>query len=97
MEKGEAWGHLPGQAPFLGVRGAPDDGEAKISEVFPDTPASRAGLKVGDVVTRFHGEAVTDFSSLTDKVSKLNPGTSVIVIIRRDEQLLELKLVIGKR
>lgn len=97
MEQGEVWGHLPGQAPFLGVRGAPDAGIARISEVFPDTPAARAGLKVGDVVTRFHGEPVGDFSSLTEKVSKLNPGSSVTIVVRRDDELLELKLVIGKR
>lgn len=57
LEKGESWGHLPGQSPFLGVRGSPETDVARISEVFPDTPASRrnARRRCRDAVRRTTG------------------------------------------
>ncbi|MFO0867508.1 MAG: trypsin-like peptidase domain-containing protein [Pirellulales bacterium] len=97
LEQGESWGHLPGQAPFLGVRGAAEADVARISEVFPDTPAARAGLRVGDIVTHFGSQPVTDFASLTDLVSKSEPGKTIKLSVRRGDEMLELELVVGKR
>ncbi|MFO0817365.1 MAG: trypsin-like peptidase domain-containing protein [Pirellulales bacterium] len=97
LERGESWGHLPGQAPFLGVRGAPEGDVAKISEVFPETPAARAGLKAGDVVISFGGKRVGDFTSLTELVGQTEPGARVPLVVRRGDEMLELELVVGKR
>lgn len=97
LEKGETWGHLPGQSPFLGVRGAPEGDVAKISEVFPETPASRAGLRAGDIVISFGGKRVGDFNSLTELVGKTEPGAQVRLVVRRGDEMLELDLVVGKR
>ena len=93
----EEWGHLPGQAPFIGVRGAAEDTVARITEVFPETPAERAGLKPGDVVLKLGGEAVTDFASLTELIGRANPGENLAIVVRRGEERLELRIVIGKR
>lgn len=93
----EEWGHLPGQAPFIGVRGAAEDSVARITEVFPETPAERAGMKPGDIVLRIGGEAVTNFASLTELIGRANPGENLTIVVKRGDERLELRIVIGKR
>jgi serine protease Do len=93
----EEWGHLPGQAPFIGVRGAAEEAVARITEVFPETPAERAGLKPGDVVLKLGGEMVTNFASLTELIGRSSPGENLAIVVRRGDERLELRIVIGKR
>ncbi|QDU31622.1 Periplasmic pH-dependent serine endoprotease DegQ precursor [Anatilimnocola aggregata] len=97
MVKAEAWGHFPGQEPFLGVRGEKDAKNAKLAHVFPDSPAEKAGLKVGDIVEAFDGEVITDFPSLSAQVQQQQPGDRIKLKVKRGEETLELKLVLGKR
>lgn len=97
MAKGEAWGHFPGQEPYLGVRGEKDAKNAKIAHVFPGSPAEKAGLKVGDVVENFGDHSITDFPSLSSHVQERQPGDRVKLKVKRGEDLVELKLVLGKR
>jgi len=94
---GQVWGHLPGQTPFLGVKGAAGDDQARVTQVFKDTPAAQAGVEVGDVVVGFDGDEVTDFASLTTLVSRKEPGQKAAIDVRRGDQTLTLTIVIGKR
>jgi S1-C subfamily serine protease len=94
---GQVWGHLPGQTPFLGVKGAAGDTEARVTQVFKDTPAQQAGVEVGDVVVRFDGDEVTDFATLTTLVSRKEPGQKATMDVRRGEKNVTLTVVIGKR
>jgi serine protease Do len=55
-----------------------------ISDVEKDSPAEKAGLKSGDVITEFNGvhvEGVTQFRRL---VRETPPGHSVAIVISRD-------------
>ncbi|WP_425616855.1 S1C family serine protease [Anatilimnocola sp. NA78] len=97
MLKAEAWGHFPGQEPFLGVRGEKDAKNAKLAHVFPNSPAEKAGLKVGDIVELFDGKQITDFPSLSAQVQEQQPGERIKLQVKRGEETLELKLVLGKR
>lgn len=97
LTKAEAWGHLPGQIPYIGVRGEGDAKVAKITQVFNDTPAEKAGLKVGDLVTKFDGQQVGDFASLSSMVANKQPGERVKIELKRGDVTMEVELVIGKR
>jgi len=97
LEKGDAWGHYPGQEPYIGIRGEPDSDVAKIAHVFDDSPAESAGLKVGDIVLSIDGDEVTNFASLTAKVREKQPGDSIRLKIKRGEETKEIRLTIGKR
>lgn len=97
MMKGEAWGHFPGQEPYLGVRGERDAKNAKIAHVFPNSPAEKAGFKVGDIVESFGDKPITDFASLSAQVQERQPGDRVKVKVKRGEEIVELRLVLGKR
>ena len=57
---------------------------ALVSGVVPDSPAAKAGLKDGDVVTQFNGNKVTDSRRLQLEVAATKPGSTVPVEILRN-------------
>ena len=57
---------------------------AVVSEVTPDSPGEKAGLKVGDVITKIDGKDVTDAGQLQADVTELQPGTTVHLDVIRD-------------
>jgi S1-C subfamily serine protease len=88
----------PEQAREIGLEGA---GGALIVEVYKDpqnpSPAQRAGLLRGDVVVRWNGAAVRDFTSFSLMVGQTEPGTTVEVIVIRDGSPLTLDVTVGRR
>ena len=79
-------------AAYFGVK----DG-ALISEVSPNTPASAAGLKAGDVVTAVNGRAVTSPADLTREVRELQAGSSVDLRLTRDRKEITVKVTMPER
>jgi Do/DeqQ family serine protease len=69
-------------------------GGAIVSSVAPDSPAERAGVKRGDVITSFNGQTISDFNSLRNHVADAAPGSNAMVGIIRDgaEKTLTVKL-----
>ncbi len=55
-----------------------------VEQVFPGTPADKAGLKPGDVITSFAGEKVTDHSSFRLKVATSEAARSYEIGFIRD-------------
>jgi serine protease Do len=47
---------------------------AMVVNVEPDTPAQKAGLKAGDVITQLNGKSVEDPRDLSRRVAALQPG-----------------------
>jgi serine protease Do len=69
----------------LGIKEQPG---ALIEEVTAETPAARAGIEVGDVVTRINGQRVDDPSRLRLIVSSIKPGTPITVDLLRNNELM---------
>jgi serine protease Do len=57
---------------------------ALVSQVEPDSPGDKAGLKVGDVITQLNGKKVDDAGQLQVLISQQRPGTKVELGIIRD-------------
>ncbi len=57
---------------------------AIVSDVSPKSPAEKAGLKSGDIITDFNGKPVTDSRHLKLQVAQVAPGKTVPVKILRD-------------
>jgi serine protease Do len=97
MLKGEVWGHMPGQDPWLGVAGDPESKEAKIASIRERSPAQRAELKAGDIVVAFDGKDIADFAALTQAVSDCHPNESVMLRVRRGSDLVDVRVRLGKK
>jgi serine protease Do len=68
-----------------------------ISGVQPDSPAAKAGLEPGDVVTEFNGEKVHEPTELRLLVAAVKPDSTIKLKIIRDSQERTLDVVIGAR
>lgn len=84
---------------YLGVAtGSTDAGDgARIAEVRPGTPAAKAGLHVGDVVTKLGGTAVKTADDLRRLVDSKQPGDSVQLTVVRGGKTMTLKVELGTR
>jgi serine protease Do len=62
--------------------------------VVPDSPAAKAGIKEGDIITKVGGDTVDSTHSLQSLISKHKPGEKVVVTVMRDgkEQSLDVTL-----
>ncbi|HET9061306.1 MAG TPA: PDZ domain-containing protein [Acidimicrobiales bacterium] len=61
----------------LGYRGTVREVGALVSGVLAGTPAAKAGLHCGDVITAVNGKAVSGPVGLTELLAPLAPGTAV--------------------
>jgi serine protease Do len=69
---------------------------ALVGEVAPGSPASRAGIKDGDVVTALDGHEIKDANDLALAVSGTEPGTKVALDLIRDGKTLRLDATTGE-
>lgn len=60
-----------------------EDGEPSV---LPDSPAEKAGLEEGDVITKVNGEEIDESNSLTSLIGRHDVGESVELTIVRDGQ-----------
>jgi serine protease Do len=68
---------------------------ALVAQVESDTPASRAGLKRGDIILKVNGQTVDSANDLRLMVSSMSPGTTVNVTIWRDNKTQDVKVTLG--
>jgi len=66
-----------------------------IVAVADYSPAQRAGLQVGDLITQINGEPVQDGRLTMHKIALLRPGDNVAISLLRDRQSMELTAVVG--
>jgi serine protease Do len=62
-----------------------------VGEVVDNTPAKRAGLQVGDVITAFNGKSIEDVQHFRSLVAGTAPNTTATIDLVRDGRKLELK------
>lgn len=74
----------------------PDATGAIVSQVTPDSPASRAGLKKGDVLRELNGQKIRNGSQLQVAVGQTAPGTDIRLGILRDGKPETLTVKVGE-
>jgi M6 family metalloprotease-like protein len=81
---------MAGPAPYLGVHLQPDAvGLLVIDEVQPDSPAEKAGLQLGDVLTRLDGKDVGSVDTFKAALRAKAPGNSLKVALTRSGKPIE--------
>ena len=97
---GEAWLGVYLQELTDAMREALDiesDGGVLVTEVTGDSPAGKAGLKVGDVVIEFDGREIYDGNDLRRAVGRTEPGDKVEIVIVRDGKRRTLTVEMGEK
>jgi hypothetical protein len=94
---------------FIGAKATPDivprglmgfdvkDGEdyPVVRTVLDDGPAAKAGLKPGDMLTKFSGRGVTDRDDVIRLSKKVTAGSAVKLTVKRGDTTKELTLTAG--
>jgi len=101
----------PARTGYFGVRVAPVNAESRqqfkipaeitlgvvLVECTEDGPARRAGLRAGDVITKFAGQPVRNPEDLIAAVRKHPPGARVTYVLRRGTGTIAGSLTLGER
>jgi len=67
----------------------PDENAWEVVEITPNSPASEAGLQIGDRITAIDGESL-DQEALLDLLPQLINADNVILTVERDDDTLEI-------
>ncbi|NJN45423.1 MAG: DegQ family serine endoprotease [Candidatus Competibacteraceae bacterium] len=69
---------------------------ALVAQLQPESPAARAGFKVGDVILRYGGEPVEESSQLPRMIGATPVGKTIAMSILRNGEPLEIKATIAR-
>lgn len=83
----------PANAQFFNLQEASG---AIVAQVTPDSPASRGGLRQGDVITQLNGQKVLNAGSLQVAISQMTPGTALSLGVIRDGKPTTVNLTVGQ-
>jgi membrane-associated protease RseP (regulator of RpoE activity) len=98
-----------GRGGFLGVRligitdelrghyGAPKDAGVLVGGVEPDSPAARAGIEVGDVITSVDGREVSSTGDLSRAVRRKKAGETVEIEFVRGRGTRKVTVTLDER
>ena len=76
--------------------GLPKPAGALVGQVEKDGPASKAGLKPGDVILEYNGQAISQSADLPPLVGETQPGTGVVLKVWRDKQPRAINLTVAR-
>jgi putative serine protease PepD len=84
---------------YLGIHvgDAANSAGAQVSTVQSGSPASKAGVKAGDVITAVDGKAITKADDLTAGIGSHAPNDKVTLTVTRDGKTVTLHVTLGVR
>ncbi len=85
------------QGGYLGIALDLDFAGVKVQEVFADTPAKKAGLKVDDQIVGLNGTPIQSTDDFLALLAKNKTGDEVKLKITRDEKVQDLRITLGTR
>lgn len=74
----------------------PEPHGALVTDITPDSPADKAGLKRGDIIVEFNHKRIDDIHELPRLVAIIPIGTTVTMSIYRDGSTIELSVIVEK-
>ena len=78
---------------YFGVK---DGNGILITEVIEDSPAKKAGLKAGDVITKVDGETIADISDIQKVVRQKDEGEKVELTLLRNKKKKEFSVEVAE-
>jgi putative serine protease PepD len=77
-------------------QGTPPVQGALIEQVGSGSPASKAGLQVGDVITSFNGQPITGQQTLLTALAHAKPGETVQLQLNRTGSTMKVSVRLGQ-
>lgn len=68
---------------------------AVVYSVASGSPAEKAGIKSGDIITEFNGVAITEYSVLDQAISSCKPKDTVTIKIYRSRKYYSANITVG--
>lgn len=91
------YGYLGVRRPSGGLSSEPlPSPGVRVEDLVPGSPAQRAGLRVGDVITAVDGKTIYDFDGLVLEVGKLPVETRVRLDLLRDGRPVQIEVLLSK-
>ena len=67
-----------------------------LAGVDPESAAGKAGLRVDDVIVGLDGKTIASFEDLRAEIDRRKPGQEITLQVRRGEETLTIRVVLGK-
>lgn len=86
--------------PFMGIgveKKWPDKPGLEVGSVEDGSGAQKAGIRIGDIILKVNDRDMNDFTDLAGIIQRQKVGATLKVVILRDEQEIELDVVLGTR
>ena len=91
---GEVWGK--DVRPVIGVVGRPGGGDGcLVEDLDPSKPAAKAGVRIGDVITRIDDAEIDSLADLVAEVKKHKPGDVLKIVLTRDDVVHRLEVEVA--
>ncbi len=69
----------------------------RFADIRPGSPAAKAGLKAGDILTEFDGKPIQNLYDFTYALRAKKPGQEVLVKVLRGDQTIVAKVLLTER
>ncbi len=67
---------------------------ALVTQVDPNSPGGKAGLRTGDVITQLNGQSVTDAGQLQMEVGQQRPGNTIHLEVLREGKTVSVPVTL---
>jgi serine protease DegQ len=81
---------------FLGIGMEEKDRAVLVTAVLPHSPASKAGVKAGDRISKFQGKTVNSLAAVQQAAGKLAPDETAKLEIERDGKTEVIRITAGR-
>ncbi len=89
--------HVVARVAYLGIQGENAEEGARITQVSPNSPAERAGLKIDDVIYGLNDKAIESYSDLLEEIPRHKGGDRIKLHLRRGQEQKEVDVTLAGR
>jgi len=83
--------------PFLGLTAQPaPDKHVRVGKIFPESPAARSELAIGDILLTLNGTPVTSVDSFLAGLKSLKPKDRLVYRVQRRATEMDVAVVLGE-
>jgi len=66
-----------------------------VSQVTDNSPADKAGLKVGDLIVRYQDKEVSEVGDFRNRIAMTPPGSKIRLTVLRNGKQLDVDVIVG--